>query len=699
MKAHTRFCGAAVPATVLALALAGALSSSPTAAVAAPASPAATADTAHYQVAPIVVTALAPSSVLTFTTDPRTPRQPVPASDGGDYLKTVPGFAAIRNGGTNGDPVLRGMFGSRVNMLTNGSCMLGACPGRMDAPSSYIAPETFDKLTVIKGPESVIWGPGASAGTVRFDRQPPAFTTPTMRVTSALTGGSWGRNDQLGDIAAGSGLGDFRVSANRSQQDDYRDGDGHVVPSRWSKWNVDGALGYTPTRSSRLEFDAGTGNGDARYAGRGMDGTQFRRRAYDVRARQEFAGVLQAVELHAGWYDANHVMDNFTLRTPDPMSMMPMPMTADVERRTFTSRVAATLRAPATVSLVAGLDQQDNLHLGRSAMGGDYQAVPFDEDAAFANFGGFAELRWTASPRVRWVGGARLDLASAEDRRTSTSGMMPMPNPTHGETRTATLPSGFGRLEFAARPNVSLYAGVGHSERFPDYWELFSPDQGPAGSANAFAAVQPERVTQADAGVQWNTSRTRAWLSAYAGRHVDYIQFDYMTGGMMGTATMARNILARTAGGEAGLEWTPIHALRCEGTLAYAWGENETDHQPLAQLPPLESKLSLAYDAGRDWTFGVLTRFVATQDRVAVDEGNVVGRDLGRTPGFGVLSLNLARRLPLGMTLAAGVDNVLDRTYSEHLNLSGDSAFGYPADPVRIHEPGRTAWLKLNLKS
>ena len=95
----------------------------------------------------------------------------------------------------------------------------------------------------------------------------------------------------------------------------------------------------------------------------------------------------------------------------------------------------------------------------------------------------------------------------------------------------------------------------------------------------------------------------------------------------------------------------------------------------------------------------MLTRFVATQDRVAVDEGNVVGRDLGRTPGFGILSLNLARRLPAGMTLAAGIDNVFDRTYSEHLNLAGDSAFGYPADPVRIHEPGRTAWLKLNLKS
>jgi TonB-dependent Receptor Plug Domain. len=95
------------------------------------------------ELSPTVITALAPSSPLTVVTNPKDPRQPVPASDGADYLKTIPGFSAIRAGGTNGDPVLRGMFGSRLNILTNGGVMLGACPNRMDAPTSYIAPETY----------------------------------------------------------------------------------------------------------------------------------------------------------------------------------------------------------------------------------------------------------------------------------------------------------------------------------------------------------------------------------------------------------------------------------------------------------------------------------------------------------------------------------------------------------------------------
>src|SRR5690606_10035151 len=139
------------------------------------ASPGSAADAASpsnnpFDLDAIVVTAAAPVSALTFDTSPKLPRQPVPASDGADYLKTIPGFSAVRNGGTNGAPVLRGMFGSRLNRRTTDGAMPGACPSRMDNAMSYVAPETYDRLVVVKGPQTVLWGPGASAGTVRFER-------------------------------------------------------------------------------------------------------------------------------------------------------------------------------------------------------------------------------------------------------------------------------------------------------------------------------------------------------------------------------------------------------------------------------------------------------------------------------------------------------------------------------------------------
>jgi len=124
--------------------------------------------------APIVVTAVQPNDAngLIIHADPKQPIQPVPATDGADYLQSIMGFNAIKNGGTNGDVTFRGMFGSRIKMLVDGSENLGACPNRMDAPTSYIQPESFDKIIVIKGPQTVQYATPGSAATVIFERQP-----------------------------------------------------------------------------------------------------------------------------------------------------------------------------------------------------------------------------------------------------------------------------------------------------------------------------------------------------------------------------------------------------------------------------------------------------------------------------------------------------------------------------------------------
>jgi iron complex outermembrane receptor protein len=42
------------------------------------------------------------------------------------------------------------------------------------------------------------------------------------------------------------------------------------------------------------------------------------------------------------------------------------------------------------------------------------------------------------------------------------------------------------------------------------------------------------------------------------------------------------------------------------------------------------------------------------------------------------------------------VDNVFDKTYGEHLNLAGNSGFGFGA-ASRFNDPGRTVWLRAAL--
>ena len=647
------------------------------------------------EISPLVITAIAPSSPLTIVTNPKDPRQPVPASDGGDYLKTIPGFALIRNGGTNGEPILRGMFGSRLNILTNGGQMIGACPGRMDTPTSYIAPETYDKLTVIKGPQSVQWGPGSSAGTVLFEREPEHFGELGSRINASVLAGSNGRFDKTLDAAVGGTQGYLRVVGNTAHSDDYKDGDGHTVPSRYDKWNGDVALGWTPDADTLLELTAGKGDGEARSAGRGMDGSQYKRESLGLRFEKSNIGdVLDTLEAQVYYNYADHVMDNYTLRTPSGTGMMAGPMGVNVDRRTLGARIKATWRW-ADVQLISGIDAQTNEHRTRSGMGIDtYKEQSWTKDADFHNYGAFAELTWYAAERDRVITGARLDRASAKDfRARQGSGMMSKPNPTQDNTRADTLPSGFVRYEHdMANSPTTVYAGLGHVQRFPDYWELFSPNSGPAGSVNAFDAIKPEKTTQLDVGLQYKTQDLEAWVSAYAGVIHDYILFDYTQ-----TSSQAQNINARIMGGELGAAYQLTEHWKADATLAYAWGKNTTDGKALPQMPPLDTRLGLTYSED-DWSAGALWRVVARQDRIDRNAGNVVGKDYGKSAGFGVFSLNGAYRINKNLKVSAGVDNLLDKTYSEHLNMAGNAGFGYPSnDPTAINEPGRTLWTKVDV--
>jgi len=651
------------------------------------------------ELSPTVITAVAPSSPLTVITNPKDPRQPVPASDGGDYLKTIPGFALVRNGGTNGDPVLRGMFGSRLNILTNGNMMLGACPGRMDAPTSYISPETYDKLTVIKGPQTVLWGPGASAGTILFDREPEHFGELGSRINASVLAGSNGRFDKLVDAAVGGPQGYIRAIGNQAHADDYKDGHNDTVPSRYDKWNGDVALGWTPDADTLLELTAGKGDGEARYAGRGMDGAQFKRESLGLRfERANLGEVLDKLEAQVYYNYADHVMDNYTLRQPSGTGMMAGPMASNVDRRTLGARIKATWRW-ADWQLIGGLDAQTSEHRQRSSMGIDtYKDLPRTRDADFHNYGVFGELTWYAAERDRLISGARLDRASARDfRQTLGSGMSTQANPTADETRADTLPSGFVRYEHdLAESPTTVYAGLGHAERFPDYWELFSPNSGPNGSLNAFDAIKPEKTTQLDFGVQYKSADLKAWASGYVGQVRDFILFNYQPG-IMGATSQAQNVDARIMGGELGAAYQLTPNWKADAALAYAWGKNTSDGKALPQIPPLDSRFGLTYSQD-DWSAGALWRVVAAQNRIDQNKGNVVGKDFSKSSGFGVFSLNGAYRVNRHVKLSTGVDNLFNKAYAEHLNLAGNAGVGYPAnDPQAINEPGRTVWTKVDM--
>ncbi|WLI78966.1 TonB-dependent copper receptor [Kosakonia sp. H02] len=610
----------------------------------------------------MIVTSPIPSP-LEIITSPKASHPLLPASDGADYLKNLPGFSQVRNGGTNGDPVFRGMFGSRLRILADNGEMLGACGGRMDAPSAYISPENFDLLTLIKGPETVLWGPGNSAGTIRFEREPPRFDKPGMEGSASLLAGSSTRRDERADVSLGNEEGYLRLLGNHARAGDYKDGRGDRVPSKWRKWNGDLELGWTPDKTTLLALTAGKGDGEARYAGRTMDGTQFKRESLGLRVEKSALGeVFEKFEASLYSNAADHIMDNYTLR-PQPK----MPMRKQVERKTLGGRMMGTWHW-SQVELRGGTDAQHNTHYRHIA---SHQV----QDARFRDAGVFSELTWHATAQSHLVSGARVD--SVKVTRFAAH-------------RTETLPAGFVRIEHQpVGLSTMLYAGLGYTERFPDYWELFSSTR----SDQAFARLKSEKTTQLDIGAHYTGTQLNGWVSAYLGRVHDFILFRYAP--PKARLSQVDNINATILGSETGVSYQLTQAWKTEASLAYAWGENRDDHRPLPQIPPLDARFGLSWQQG-DWSSSGLLRLVSAQHRVAINQGNVVGKDFSRSAGFAVLSADAAYRMTTQVKLSAGVDNLLNRTYSEHLNLAGNRSFGYTANRP-INEPGRTVWGKLNV--
>jgi iron complex outermembrane recepter protein len=645
----------------------------------------------------VVITAPVMEQPLVVETDPRAPRQPIPAQDGADYLKTIPGFSIIRKGGTDGDPTFRGMAGSRLNFLLDGQQILGGCGGRMDPPTAYVYPAAYKRITVLKGPQTVLYGPGVSAGTVLFERDRKRSERSGIDLISTAIVGSYGRHDELFDTRAVIPNGYVQAIATRSKSNDYRDGAGASIHSSYMRWSADVEMGWTPTENSYLELSLARSNGRAAYADRMMDGTKFARDNFSVKFdRQQISSVISRVEAQAYYNYIDHVMDNFSLRTPGASFASNNP-----DRKTTGGRAAITLALDKSTTLVLGIDTQRNVHRARNVTGKSsdavalaYSSTPLREDMRFSQTGVFGEATRTLTVRSRLIGGFRADRQEAIDNRmcvnaTTCTGNSLLKNNTLGVTDHRTLKSEFGRFELDFMRRSTIYVGVGHAERPPDYWERLKQD--PVTLKSAFASTRPEKTTQLDTGMVWKTDSWSGSVSGFYGKVHDYILMRWNP-----APILTRNIDATTMGGEANVGFRLMENLHTDATLAYVRSVNDTDRKPLAQQPPLEARIGMNYET-HAFSFGALARFVGAQNRVDIGSGNIVanGMDIGRTGGFSVFSINGGGRVKRILLITGGIDNLLDRSYAEHLSRAGAMVPGF-VQMTRINEPGRTFWLKAN---
>ena len=624
---------------------------------------------------PVTVTGTQQEKANRVTFNPKAALQPLPAGDGADLLQSVPNMSIIRKGGSSGDPLFRGLGGSRLSVNADDQFIYGGCGMRMDPPTAYIHPNSFDKVVVTKGPQTVTQGMGLVSGSVQFIRKDPDFTEKPYNINATLTAGSNDRLDGSLEAEFGGKYGYVRTNISHNEADDYKDGDGNRIHSNFKRDSQMLQLGVTPTENTTIAGTYERSRAKVAYADRDKDGSKFDRDAWNIRFTQRnLTPWFSELELRYGKSEIDHVMDTYSMRTIYSDGKQ-IKNANNPKRNTDTGRLKATFDWD-KLNLQTGLDYLDDVHVARIERGGDgYSHKPYMPNQSFKQWGIFTEASWQQTDNQRWVAGLRHDRVKADyDSADVTDPVL--------KHQKFNLNSGFLRWERNTDNGLKYYAGFGIAERSPDYWERLRAKK---------KIIHPEQNRQIDAGIIWKRPNLHASVSVFGSNIKDFIMMERQ--GMMNFNV--RNINASRFGGEAEVKWTFAPNWEVGTSLAYTHGKNRTDGKPLAQTPPLEWNNTLAFDNGK-FSAGALWRVVAKQNRYSKGQGNIVGQDIGASSGFGVLSLNAGWKFSKYATLQGGVDNVFNKTYAEFVSRGGDPSAG--TQTMRVNEPGRTAWLRLQAK-
>jgi iron complex outermembrane receptor protein len=515
-----------------------------------------------------------------------------------------------------------------------------------------------------------------------IERETPRFKELSMRGNASALYGTYDRNDYVLDASGGAQPGYVRMIGTRSSSDDYRDGNGNKVHSKYWRQSGTGIVGWTPNEDTTVEAIFDKSEAEAAYASNSMDGSQFDREGLTLRlTRKNLTPLFSKVNLTAYYNYADHIMDTYSLRRLTTMSTAASQV--DHLMQGVKGKIELTPRNDTKVTL--GVDYNQDIHSKRALTRTQYLAgMRIDDqvratDMSFETIAGYGEVNHDLTNIDRLIGGYRFTRVEALRQIYYTD-----------ESNDRSLSSGFARYEHDFNVGVPLttYLGAGHVQRAPDFWER--------GKSRAAFTINEEKTNQVDIGALFKSSNWQGSVSGFFAHHDDYILVSNTSG------ITPKNVDAHTFGGEADLSYSFLKSWSVEATLAYVRGYNDSEDKPLAQTSPLNSTLGVKYD---DSVFigGLLLRAVSGQDRVDVGWGNIMSRDLAQTGGFAVLSANLGWRPYQGVMITGGVDNILDKTYSEHISKTGTlngamSGNADYVDSVRVNEPGRTFWMRGSVK-
>ncbi|MEH6493074.1 TonB-dependent receptor [Halopseudomonas sp.] len=142
----------------------------------------------------------------------------------GDSLESLPGVRASGFGPGASRPVIRGLDGARVRVLSDGADVLDASA---ISPDHAITADTalLERVEVLKGPSTLLYGGGAIGGVVNLiDRRVPTYVPERGYEGELDLRGNSVADERAGALGVTVGTGQFaaRFEGSRSDADPYR---------------------------------------------------------------------------------------------------------------------------------------------------------------------------------------------------------------------------------------------------------------------------------------------------------------------------------------------------------------------------------------------------------------------------------------------------------------------------------------------
>lgn len=420
----------------------------------------------------------------------------------GETLARQPGVSATSFGPTASAPVLRGLSGDRVRVLTDGIGTLDLSGSGPDHAVS-INPITAERIEVLRGPAALLFGSSAIGGVVNvIDTRIPRRLPDNAVGVDVLLGYGTAANERLANGAIDVPLGGHFVihaDGNWSKTDDLRTG-GHILseqardialasgdpeiealadlkgdlPNSKSKAK-EGALGVAYVDDNGLNIGVSVTRHEQTYQvpirfalEPGVESEaptiDLEQDRYDARAEIPLSGFFSQVRARGGWADYHH----------DEIED-----TGEIGSRFFSNggegRVELVQTEKSGWGGTSGVQ-----YLQRNAkIRGEEKFLP-DSDQKQAGL--FTVQTYVTGP-WRFEGGARIEfnkLTAEEDEQLETLA--------HKRKFTTLSGSIGGQYEFT--PGWRAGLSMSHSERAPSVDELFA--NGPHPASQSFNVGNPD---------------------------------------------------------------------------------------------------------------------------------------------------------------------------------------------------------------